>query len=104
MERSEWQWGASVDCLAPLLRPADTPVTGLGGRLEKDTMEPGKRYVVFSVLKSAKNSAAVWIRAGVANVNRDGSMNVTLDALPVDGKLHIREVGSRGEVGQAAVK
>lgn len=33
----------------------------------------------------------VWIKAGSAWVNRDGSVNVYLDVLPLDGKLHIRE-------------
>ena len=32
-----------------------------------------------------------WIRIGVAFVNRDGSMNVKLDALPVNGTLQIRD-------------
>ena len=32
-----------------------------------------------------------WIKIGVAFVNRDQSLNVKLNALPIDGKLHIRE-------------
>lgn len=38
----------------------------------------------------------IWIHIGVAFINRDGSINVRLNALPVDGKLHIREM-SNGE-------
>ena len=38
----------------------------------------------------------LWIHIGVAFINRDGSINVRLNALPVDGKLHIREM-SNGE-------
>lgn len=53
-------------------------------------MEVGKRYVVYSVRTNGRE-AAVWIRAGVAYLNRDGSMNVLLDVLPIGGKLHIRE-------------
>jgi hypothetical protein len=30
-------------------------------------------------------------------VNRDGSMNVTLDALPTNGKLHVRDFTPRDE-------
>jgi hypothetical protein len=52
------------------------------------------KLVVFSI-REAKNasglSTSTWIRAGSAWVNRDGSMNVYLDVLPFDGKLHIRE-------------
>ena len=66
-------------------------------------MELGKRYVVFSVVKPAKSSATIWIRAGVANMNRDGSVNVTLDVLPVDGKLHIREVGGSADAEREQV-
>ena len=32
-----------------------------------------------------------WLRIGIAFVNRDGSLNVKLDALPVNGTLHIRD-------------
>ena len=60
-------------------------------------MEMGKRYVVFSVRKQDKNGAAVWIRAGYAWANPDGSANVTLDVLPLDGKLHIREYAEKRE-------
>jgi hypothetical protein len=31
----------------------------------------------------------------VAEVNRDGSLNLELDVLPIDGKLHVREAGER---------
>jgi hypothetical protein len=57
--------------------------------------EIGKRYAVFSVNK--KKEGSVWIRAGSAWVNRDGSMNVYLDVLPLDGTLHIREVAGKEE-------
>jgi hypothetical protein len=57
----------------------------------------GKRYTVFSI-KSAKGGSAVWVRAGSAWVNRDGSMNVYLDVLPLDGKLHLREASRDGEM------
>ncbi len=60
-------------------------------------MEIGKRYAVFSVRKGEGNGAAIWIRAGYAWANRDGSANVLLDVLPLDGKLHIREAGERRE-------
>lgn len=44
-----------------------------------------------------------WNRVGVAFVNRDGSLNVKLDALPIDGKLHIRDYVPRdGDVPPSA--
>jgi hypothetical protein len=34
---------------------------------------------------------SVWTKIGVAFVNKDQSLNVILDALPLTGRLHIRE-------------
>ena len=31
-----------------------------------------------------------WCRVGIGFVNRDDSINVVLDAVPVNGRLHIR--------------
>lgn len=36
-------------------------------------------------------SKKFWLRIGAAFVNRDGSLNVRLDAMPVNGTLHIRD-------------
>ncbi|MBL8917138.1 MAG: hypothetical protein JNM17_40910 [Archangium sp.] len=60
---------------------------------------PGKRYQVFSIreqkLEKPNNGGTetrnVWVKAGSAFMNRDGSVNVYLDVLPIDGKLHVRE-------------
>ena len=55
----------------------------------------GKRLAVFSIREG--KGGTVWVRAGSAFVNRDGSLNVLLDVLPLDGKLHVREAGDRRE-------
>jgi hypothetical protein len=34
----------------------------------------------------------LWLKIGVAFENNDGSLNVILNALPVNGKLHIRDM------------
>ena len=52
-----------------------------------------KKLAVFSIKKS--EAGTVWVRAGSAYANKDGSMNVYLDVLPLDGKLHVREAGER---------
>lgn len=51
---------------------------------------PGKRLTVFSI-KNTDRRGTVWVRIGTAFVNKDESLNVWLDALPIDGKLHCRE-------------
>jgi len=51
-----------------------------------------KRYKVYAV-RPAKEEGAdpVWVSAGTAWRNRDGTMSVYLDVLPLDGKLTFRE-------------
>jgi hypothetical protein len=49
-----------------------------------------KRLTVYSI-KEREGKKSVFIRIGTAFVNKDDSLNVYLDALPIDGKLHIRE-------------
>ena len=63
-------------------------------------MASGKRYQVFSIREGKEKDGranAVWVRAGTAWVNRDGSMNIYLDVLPLDGKLHVREAAEKRE-------
>jgi len=57
--------------------------------IEANTYAPGTRLEAFTI-KNTTRGAAVWIRTGSAWVNRDGSINLYLDVLPLDGKLHIR--------------
>jgi len=62
----------------------------------------GKRLAVFSIRESKGGS--IWVRAGSAFVNKDGSMNVLLDVLPLDGKLHVREAGEKKEGASVSAK
>ena len=54
-----------------------------------------KNLFVYSVTENvnAKTGEAksFWNRVGVAFTNRDGSLNIVLNALPLNGKLHVRE-------------
>lgn len=59
----------------------------------------GKRLAVFSIRESKGGS--IWVRAGTAFVNKDGSLNVLLDVLPLDGKLHVREAAERKDAAGA---
>ncbi len=68
---------------------------------------PGRRLAVFSIRdlrKDGKEGPVIWVRAGHAFVNRDGSMNVTLDVLPIDGKLHVREAGEKRDNAPATAQ
>jgi len=53
-------------------------------------MASGRSFAVYTVLKRDEGKD-FWQRIGVAFINRDGSMNVILNALPTNGRLHIRE-------------
>lgn len=56
---------------------------------------------VFSI-KQGSSGEAKWTRAGSAFVNRDGSINVYLDVLPLDGKLYVK--GDKLEVESSALR
>lgn len=45
--------------------------------------------VVYTVVE--RTGSKFWLRLGLAFVNRDGSLSVRLDALPVSGLLVIRD-------------
>ncbi len=62
---------------------------------------PGKRLTVFSLRKNERSGATVWVRAGNAFVTKDGSMNIWLDVLPLNGTLHIRETQEKKDAAVA---
>ncbi|MCL2825158.1 MAG: hypothetical protein FWD57_14300 [Polyangiaceae bacterium] len=39
-----------------------------------------------------------WVKIGVAYVNRDGSLNVKLEALPINGTMHVRDWTAREDL------
>lgn len=39
----------------------------------------------------------LWTRVGVAFVNRDDSLNIILEAMPIDGRLHVRKRSEKQE-------
>lgn len=50
---------------------------------------------VYTIIEHEHLERAIWIRIGVAFENKDGSLSVSLDCLPTNGRLHIREHKSR---------
>ena len=53
------------------------------------------RKDVFVIKEQGEGKKAFWTKIGVAFENKDGSWNVILSALPIDGKLHIRDPQER---------
>ena len=50
-----------------------------------------KQRVVYAIIEKPGREKAVWMKLGYAYVNHDHSITVYLDALPMGGKLQIRE-------------
>lgn len=52
-----------------------------------------KRLIVFALTSYEKNGEdqTKWTRIGRAFENKDGSTNIELEALPVSGRMQIRE-------------
>lgn len=65
--------------------------------------ESGKqRFEVHTIVKRDGQNGEVksfWVRVGSAFTNKDGSINVFLDALPVNGQLQLRVPQPRDEQG-----
>lgn len=47
----------------------------------------GPKLVAYII---PEREQAPWIRAGACFENSDGSLNVILDVLPKDGRIHLR--------------
>ena len=47
---------------------------------------------VFTIIEADNVERPIFRRIGTAFVNQDHSLNVLLDASPISGKLHIREL------------
>jgi hypothetical protein len=65
--------------------------------MESTTKKAGK--AVYTIVEKPGNKS-IWVRIGWAHVNQDGSYNITLDALPVSGKLQVRDWEPREEWAQ----
>ena len=78
---------------APLLPELTSPPATAAPFDEGAGRVPWK--VVYTIIERGKGRR-VWLRVGVAFVNRDQSLNVRLDALPISGQLHIREAPPPG--------
>ncbi len=53
------------------------------------SVQSNKMKAVFTIVEGKERT--FWRQVGVAFVNRDGSLNLHLDALPTNGKLQVRD-------------
>ena len=52
--------------------------------------EVPKMLTVYTIIEKEGKEKPFWVKVGACFANRDGSWNVVLDALPTNGRLHIR--------------
>ncbi len=57
---------------------------------ENKPTEKKYRYV-YCITEKPGLKKAIWTKLGIAMVNQDQSINLYLDAVPLSGKLQIRE-------------
>ena len=50
---------------------------------------------VYTIIENDHLEKSIWLRIGAAFENRDDSLTVFLDCLPINGRLHIRERNNR---------
>jgi hypothetical protein len=62
----------------------------------------GRRLQVWAIPESRDGEKSFWVKIGVAFTNRDGSINLLLDALPLGtNRLQIREQKDDARIGAA---
>ena len=56
-----------------------------------ESSAPKKPWIAYNVIEKPGLTNRIWMRVGIAWLNRDGSINVVLDALPLGGRIQLRE-------------
>lgn len=64
---------------------------GTQNKKEDHMSEDSQRKDAYHIKSLGEGKRAIWTRIGSAFVNKDGSLNVFLDTIPIDGKVHIRD-------------
>ncbi len=51
----------------------------------------GNYFEVYTIVERDGGEKSLWVRVGIAFVNKDESLTISLNALPVNGRLHVRK-------------
>ena len=62
---------------------------------QMDVAAPRKRLAAYQIIEREGLEKAIFARVGTAFVNKDGSLNILLDSIPLGGKIQIREERDR---------
>ena len=60
-------------------------------------MQDNKIKGVFQIIEHERLKKPIWRRIGTAFVNRDASLNIELEAFPMGGKVHVRDLLPKDE-------
>jgi len=63
-------------------------------------MEQNRMKIAYVITQ--RNHKSFWNRVGVAFENKDGSLNVKLEAVPVSGEIQIRDYVPREELASTS--
>ena len=70
-----------------------------------ETNGGGRRLQVWAIPESRDGEKAFWVKIAVAFTNRDGSINLILDALPLGtNRLQVREQKDDAKPGGGATR
>ena len=50
-----------------------------------------KPWIAYNIVDKPGLRSRIWSRIGMAWLNRDGSINVVLDSIPLGGRIQLRE-------------
>ena len=75
----------------------------INGRGDSENKNCTKVKAVFTIIENERLERPLFRRIGTGFVNRDGSINIVLDALPVSGKLHLRDLEPKEKTEGAEV-
>jgi hypothetical protein len=62
---------------------------------------PSSVKAVYTVVEGTAPDKPLLRRIGTGFVNRDASLSIVLDALPVSGRLHVRDLDHEPGEGRA---
>lgn len=63
--------------------------------MDQTKTKKSNRKSVYTIASRGEGKKEFWREIGVAFVNSDGSYTVKLDAVPVNGAMHIRDVSEK---------
>jgi hypothetical protein len=79
-------------CPPVLLEPQRAREDHMNEMHAAQAVDPVRTWkAVYTIVERPGSEKKYWVRIGTAFLNRDQSLNVKLDGLPINGQLHIRD-------------